>query len=211
MFEKFIRKVSHQLTLPLPGAKAQYYMAHSKRLSDKTYLDENINPKKGSVLILLFPCEEDIKIVLTLRNVYVGVHSGQVSFPGGRYEMADENLINTATRETEEEIGVDRKNIHIAGALTPLYIPASNFLVSPFVGYTLVKPEFIIDTKQVAEVIEVSLNELLNGLIVKSKEVNIAGAAPIKTPFYDIQGHHVWGATGMILSEFIEVLKQIRP
>ena len=210
MFEEFIRKLSYQLTLPLPGAKAQYLMAPSRRLPPQAYVDKNINAKRSSILILLFPEKEDIKIVLTLRNVYAGVHSGQVSFPGGRYEMADENLINTATRETEEEIGITRKDIHIAGGLTSVYIPVSNFLVSPFVGYMWYKPEFIIDTKEVAEVLEVSLNELLDESIIKSKEINITDDVSTKAPFYDIKGHHIWGATAMIISEFIEILKQIR-
>ena len=210
MFEEFIRKVSYQLTLPLPGAKAQYLMAPSKRLPPQAYLDKNITAKKSSVLILLFPDKEDIKVILIRRTIYIGAHSGQISFPGGRYETADKNLINTATRETEEEIGINRKDIHITGGLTSVYIPVSDFLVSPFVGYMWYKPAFIIDAKEVAEVLEVSLNELLDESIIKSKEINITDDVSTKAPFYDIKGHHIWGATAMIISEFIEILKKIR-
>jgi len=205
MFKLFISQLAEQLKLPLAGATAQYKMAPLLRAAADEYLKKNIQPKIGAVLILFYPEKEKTKLVLILRNSYDGVHSGQVSFAGGKFDAQDETLVNTALREAEEEIGVNKNDINIIGNLTPLYIPASNFLVHPFVGYASVKPDFIIDMKEVAELIEVDWNELMKDEIVKRKPIILFNNKEVSAPYFDINGHHIWGATAMIISELKEI------
>ena len=134
MFNRFINLLKARLKSPLPGEDTQYLMAPVSRLKAEQLPKENYNPKKSAVLVLLFPEDETIKTVLIKRPVYDGVHSGQVAFPGGKFDDIDIELKQTALRETFEEIGVQSAEIEIIGQLTDLYINPSNFLVSPFIA-----------------------------------------------------------------------------
>ncbi|MEM6699535.1 MAG: CoA pyrophosphatase [Bacteroidota bacterium] len=133
-------------------------------------------------------------------------HSGQISFPGGKREEADLDLEMTAVREAEEEIGVPAKDIMILGRLTRLYIPVSNFMVHPFVGYLSYVPNFVRQQSEVVEVLEIPLSELRNPATRKKKEIKLSQGIRLKdVPYFDIQDKTIWGATAMILSEFLEV------
>ena len=183
----------------LPGEAAQLLMAPTFR----GYIPEHDQPVRAAVLILLYPSRGETHLVFMKRNEYKGPHSGQVSFPGGAWEAADGSLEQTAIRECREEIGI-QDGIEVLGALTPLHIPVSNFLVSPFVGWMENTPKFHPDPTEVQYVIEVSLRELLDPDIRES-EILYHHMQAVEAPFFRVGSDKIWGATAMMLSEFLEV------
>ena len=209
MYSSFMEKLKEQLQSELPGEDAQYLMAPQMRGRRETLLKKNPNPRKSAVMALFYPHHHQPHLVLTLRHEYEGVHSGQVSFPGGRMEPEDTSEQHTALRETEEEIGVPMQSIEIIGELTHLYIPPSNFLVYPFVGMLHEKPEFNPDPIEVNKLIEASVDELKDDEIIKSREMQLANKMVVRTPYFDVQGHVVWGATAMMLSELMQIVKRM--
>lgn len=210
MFVRFIEQLKTRLQQPLPGEEAQYRMAPISRLQNKFISPDIYNPKKSAVLILLFPDHTHIKTVFIERPVYEGVHSGQVAFPGGKFEESDTDLKQTALRETFEEIGVSPDKITIIGQLTDLYINPSNFLVSPFIGYLNEPPDFIIDPREVQKIVTYDLFDLNNDTIRSEKEITFSGGFTLKTPYYDIEGLTVWGATAMMISELNALVEESR-
>ena len=207
MFVRFIEQVKLRLQKPLPGEDAQLLMAPSRRQFPEEFV---VHPdaKKSAVLILLYPIKDSIHTILIQRPVYEGVHSGQVSFPGGKYEEGDMHLRHTALREASEEIGIKSDNVKILGQLTDLYIRPSNFLVSTFIGYTGHSPDFIIDKYEVQKIISVDLFTLDNNDIKFEKIILHSSGNKIKTPYYEIEGLTVWGATAMIISELNTVVRE---
>jgi len=162
----------------------------------------------SSVLILIYPDKDILKTVFILRQTYDGVHSGQVSFPGGRKEDSDDSLIDTALRESNEEVNIDPEKVQVLGVLSEMYIPPSNYLVLPVVGYQDSPPDFIPEKSEVAEIIETNLSFLFDQNLVKETLLDVRGYK-IQAPYYDVDGHIVWGATAMILSELKEVIESI--
>ncbi|MES2798351.1 MAG: CoA pyrophosphatase [Bacteroidota bacterium] len=202
-FYSLMDKLKERLALPLPGEMAHQLMAAKSRMSlPKT---PNSNTKKSAVLILFYPFESGINIPLILRPPYDGMHGGQVAFPGGRNEKTDENLIRTALREAQEEIGIRIADVSILGQLSELYIPPSNFLVQPVVGFMHSRPTFYPDPKEVDTVFEISLEQLINPNIVSEEILNVRGVE-VEAPIYAFQNHKVWGATAMMIAELLMVL-----
>lgn len=186
--------------MPLPGSDAQLKMAPSMRR-----IAAGDSPlKDGSVMILLYPYKKSIHTLFMKRAEYEGVHSGQISFPGGMYESKDINLENTALRETQEETGIPANSLQVLGQLTTLHIPVSNIKVYPFVAALKERPVCKPNPGEVDYLIETKLEDLVNPLNLKSKTLTIIGNT-VQTPYYDIVGDHIWGATAMILSEFLEI------
>lgn len=205
--DSFINKLSVALQQPLPGIEAQYKMAHSIRQNDMVPTD---TVKTACVLALLYPKNNEWHIVLIERmsNNKNDKHSGQISFPGGRYEKADGTLLNGALREAEEEVGIDRTMVTPIGALTNLYIPVSNFMVHPFIGFTNDTPKFIAQPTEVKSILEVPFSSFQNPENVKLKDLKLTQNILLKrVPYFDIQNHVVWGATAMIMSELLEIVK----
>lgn len=166
--------------------------------------------KESAVLILLYEKNFETHIVLTERTIYNGKHSGQISLPGGKKEVYDLNLEQTALRETFEEIGVSNHHIEILNNLTHLYIPVSNFLVFPYVAKLNGVPSFVKEEKEVQNILEVKLNDLLNEKNISKKEFYYKQAdIKFEAPIYKVNDLVVWGATAMILSEFLEIIKSI--
>ncbi|MCQ3929431.1 MAG: coenzyme A pyrophosphatase [Chloroflexi bacterium] len=158
------------------------------------------SPRMAAVLILLFPGDEGLQFVLTRRHDYPGVHGGQISLPGGQRE-GEEAFEEAALRETFEEVGVPSNAIQLLGQISNVYIPPSDFFVYPYVGYTPSRPIWQPDPAEVAEVLEVSLYHLFDDGLKRSGEITRNGATfPIK--YYALNGHMVWGATAVMLSEF---------
>lgn len=205
-FRKFITGLEEKLKKPLPGINSQLKMATVGRLMKDGKLVVPDDVRKAGVLLLFYPNGKDIQLALIRRAEYPGVHSGQISFPGGGWEQQDEDIIATALREAEEETGVRRDSVFTIGRLTDLFIPPSNFLVTPVVGYSLTRPEFIADPEEVDSILEISLKEFLKEGSKQEKEISIFPAINIKVPCYYIDGHIIWGATAMIISEMIDVI-----
>jgi 8-oxo-dGTP pyrophosphatase MutT (NUDIX family) len=206
-FTTFIDKLKTRLQQPLPGITAHSIMASETRLKLKMP-SPNEKTRESAVLILFYPSDNQVFIPLILRPQYDGVHGGQMAFPGGRAEKEDENLIRTALREAQEEIGVRVSDVNILGKLTKLFIPPSNFYVQPVVGYLTRKPEFYPDPREVDKVIEIGLEDLKNPKIIGRKILNVRGTE-VDTPFYDILNTTVWGATAMMISELLVVIENI--
>lgn len=207
-FEQFIKALSKRLKEPLPGAQAHNKMASKLRLNKLKFNDDSSNAILSGVLILLYKDENILKTVFILRQSYDGVHSGQVSFPGGRMEEADNSLIDTALREANEEVNIDPDKVRILGTLSEMYIPPSNFLVLPVIGYQDSRPNFIAEKSEVAEIIESDLDFLFDDDFIKETVLDVRGYK-IQAPFFDVNGQIVWGATAMILSELKEVIESI--
>lgn len=165
----------------------------------------NEKARRSAVLILFYPYRGEIYLPLILRPIYDGVHAGQMAFPGGRMERTDENLIRTALREAQEEIGIRVTDVQVLGQLTELYIPPSNFFVQPVVGVMKHRPDFYPDPREVEEVVEVPLATFLDETIVGDTQIEVRGVL-IDAPFFQIQNHKVWGATAMMISELLAVI-----
>lgn len=206
-FDKEIKLIRSALALTLPGEDAQYLMAPKERKSKEIYLLENTAPRLSGVLILLFPDKNgETQTMFIQRPVNESVHSGQIAFPGGKLEESDADLGATALRETHEEIGVLPHSIELIGPLSTLYIPASNFLVNPFVGMVDFTPEFTPNPDEVKALLPATLNEILNfkvdHMFFKTSYGNL------NAPYYKFNEHNMWGATAMIVSEFREVIRR---
>jgi 8-oxo-dGTP pyrophosphatase MutT (NUDIX family) len=158
-------------------------------------------------MMLLYPKNDKTHLVLIVRNAYNGVHSSQIAFPGGKYEISDADYRETALRETHEEVGISSEKIEIIKQFTPVYIPPSNFSVHPFLGISSQELLFYPDIREVADIIELPLSVFLNDEIIIEATLSTSYANNISVPAYNIQNHVVWGATAMILSELREVLK----
>jgi len=160
----------------------------------------------GGVLLLLYCLNEELHLVLTRRREDLNAHGGQISFPGGRQEPG-ELLCVTALRETYEEVGIPETAVSLIGQLSQIYIPPSDFEVHPFVGwYENGRPQFFHNRDEVAEILEVPLSHLLNPNTRREEPWDFRGQQ-ITVPFFDVDGHKVWGATAIMLSEFIERLR----
>ena len=207
-FLNFIADLKEKLNMPLPGINSQLKMATIGRLikDGKQVVPEDV--RKAGVLVLFYPIRQDVHLALIKRAEYPGVHSGQISFPGGGWEAHDEDIIATALREAEEETGVRRHSVVTIGRLTDLFIPPSNFLVTPVVAYSLSRPDFIADPEEVDSILDISFEVLLKEETKQEKEISIFPAINIKVPSYYVDGHIIWGATAMIISELIDVFSQ---
>lgn len=195
--------------IPLPGLEAQLKMAPTFR----TAFAEHFTPppkdsKIAAVLLLLFPTATgDINFVLIRRPAYNGTHAKQISFPGGKAEPQDRSLWETALRETQEEVGVERNDVQLIRALTPTYIPPSNFLVHPYVGICTQTPKFIAEEKEVEEILYISLVDLMNDAHETFGWVSPSYAGKVEVPVYNFDTLEVWGATAMMLSEFKHLMR----
>ena len=204
----FLEKLKTSLNGELPGKLSHLKMASRLRLKTMTFDVDISNARQSSVLILLYPHNNTIYSVFILRQTYDGVHSGQVSFPGGQAEPDDPSIVYTALREASEEVNIEPEKVNILGTLSELYIPPSNYLVTPVVGYTSSRPDFKPDPGEVAEIIESDLDFLNEPALRKETLLNIRGVE-IDAPYFEVKGKTVWGATAMILSELNDIIESI--
>jgi 8-oxo-dGTP pyrophosphatase MutT (NUDIX family) len=161
---------------------------------------EGVTPRQAGVLVLVYPEQGDLHVILTRRTDSLSSHSGQISFPGGKHNAEDESFTITALRETCEELGICNGAIQVIGMLSRLYIPPSNFEVYPTVGLLEEPPLLAPNPHEVAEVFTLPLHQLLDSSLKRSEEWDFNGTK-VTIPFYAIQGHKVWGATAIMLSE----------
>lgn len=204
-FHTLKQKLQTGLKPPLPGSQAQLIMAPSGRPMPDVN-DINLESvKKAAVLALFYEQSNSAQLVLTLRKKYQGVHSNQISFPGGKRDNTDPDFRFTALREAEEEIGISPSSVDIYGELSPLYIPPSNFLVHPFVGIYNDEPSFVKQETEVEHIFSVDVIELLDDTYITTAPLLI-NKTEVNVPAFSFKGYTVWGATAMMLSELRQVL-----
>lgn len=208
-FPDLIAGLSQRMQQPLPGLDIQMEMSppHRGRPTAKEIAAKN--PRMAAVLLLLYPHEENTKLVMIQRPVYAGVHSGQISLPGGAYENHDSDLAATALRESREELGIVSESLKLLGPLSALYIPPSNFMVHPYVAITHERPHFVPQPEEVAEVLEFKLVDFLERNNQITKKIQLP-QLHFDTPAYRIGQHEIWGATAMIMREFAELTAAIQ-
>ena len=205
----FIERLSNRLQEPLPGPEAHLRLSPQPVIKDRFVFKERPDAREGAVLILLHSGVEGVHFPLIQRPEYTGAHGGQISLPGGKRDPDDENLIQTALREANEEIGAEIGAIEVLGHLSELYIPASNFKVLPVIAITRGTTRFIPDQKEVADIISADIDSLM-GQKVEVKEMTVGPDIKIRSPYFLVEERVVWGATAMMLGEFIHVLEEIR-
>jgi 8-oxo-dGTP pyrophosphatase MutT (NUDIX family) len=206
--KEFMQILEHKLAGPKPGLEAQLTMVTKPRPGHQVYHEMEASGKKAGVLVLLYPREDRLNLILTRRTERVDYHKGQISFPGGRQEKG-ETLEQTAEREAHEELGIDPHSIHLLGRLTPLYIPPSNYCIYPVVAFSESRPNFRPFRLEVAEVLEVPLDLLLDSHTIQREKRRIRGIE-IEVPFYACGEHKIWGATAMVLAELLKILSSLR-
>lgn len=207
MFHVFVDKLT-QILHKQPnelGKEIQYRMAPKIRNDLIKNFDEKI-AVKSAVLILVYPVNNKPMIVFMQRPGGDNPHSGQISFPGGKTEKTDKSIVATAIRETNEELGVKYELIEPISKLTELFIPVSNFAVTPVVACMYQQPEFIINPKEVDFVIEIPLSKLVQPDCLSTKVFH-HGEVAFEAPVFKYNKHIIWGATAMMLNEFLYIIK----
>ncbi len=199
--------VRRALASPRIGRPAHERMSPRPRPGDIFPMPENVTGKQAAVLLLLYDHQGELYFLLTRRTESVATHKGQISLPGGSREPG-ESLQATALREAQEELNIDPAQVEILGEpLTPLYIPVSEFWVTAFVGYYCCgEPRLNASAAEVFQVLPTRLADLLDDSIIGEEDWELRGTK-VRVPFFKLHGYSVWGATAMILSEFVALLQ----
>ena len=204
-FDNLIFHLKKRINTNLPGKDSHKKMKISYRNEKKNSFNINM-AKPAAVLLLLFPDNKKICFYLTKRTEKLKYHKGQISLPGGSNEKG-ESLLETALRETEEEIGVNKNEISILGQITPLFIPVTGFMMTPFIGFTLKEPIIKLDSMEVEELFSVNILDLINNdKLITHRQLN---GRDVTIPYFNLNNQQVWGATSMVLSEFKDMLHLI--
>lgn len=198
-FDAFVHDLAAALQRPLPGPAAQAVLAPRPRRE----WPQGFNPARirlAAGLLLLFPRQAHPHVVLTVRSDRVR-HSGQVSLPGGVVEPG-ESFADAALREAREEVGLDTTNVRVLGHLTPLDIPVSGFRLHPIVAATAIAPRLAPSDEEVARILEVPMAELIDPARFKTSDRERDGRW-LSIPAFHVAGQEIWGATAMVLAEFL--------
>jgi len=206
-FSEFVAHLRSRYGKGLPGRKGQFplkpYVSFDRKLNPPV----NKKARKSAVLALFYPIDGVPHLALIQRPEYGGVHGGQISFPGGKVEDIDKSLLDAALRESHEEVGVEAGSITVVGPMTEIYVLASNFIVYPFIGYAESRPDFIIDEREVDELLEVPFETFLNEGLIKEKVIMSKAGFNLNAPYFDVDGRVLWGATAMMISEIASLVK----
>lgn len=196
-----------RLETTLPGIEAQ--MRFAPELLRQAWRSGQIPPqaRQAAALVLLYPHEAGPAVALTVRGSALSRHPGQISLPGGATDPG-ETLAEAALREAAEEIGINPNSVRILGELTPVHVLVSGFTLHPVVGVTDRRPDFAPAPEEVEQILEVSLDHLRDASRIR-QGTRIREGIAIEYPYFDLLGHQVWGATAMVLGEFICLLAEI--
>ncbi|MES3628589.1 MAG: CoA pyrophosphatase [Longimonas sp.] len=205
-FDHFADALRKRLSKPLPGFEAQRTMAPRYDVGQRGIPTDEVDCTDAGVLALLYPDDQGTPtVLLTIRRSNLAHHPGQISFPGGRCEPG-ETECETALREAQEEVGLPPEEVSILGALTPLYIPPSGFCAHPFVGMLPYTPQTTPQEDEVEALLPAHIPHLLHPG-TRTVETWTLHGTQIDVPFYDVEGHTVWGATAMMLAELLDVVR----
>jgi len=208
-FKNFKINVSKLSEIALGGLDAQFELAPKFRQKYTQEFIEARSARKAAVLALFYPnVLGETCFLLTLRANYNGTHASQISFPGGKSESSDASIKNTALREAHEEVGIHPEDVHIFKQMTDVFIPPSNFMVTPFLGLLNYTPT-LTKNEEVEENIEVLLKDLLNENAFSTTFVTTSYAENMPVPCFKLSNCDVWGATAMMLNEIKMLLKEI--
>ncbi len=186
----------------LPGVEAQRRFAPNPARSGWKAGHFPPDARPAAALLLLYPATQGgAALPLTVRASGLARHAGQISLPGGAVDQG-ETLAEAALREASEEIGVDPALVRVLGELTPVHVIVSGFTLHPVVGVTDVRPAFQAAPGEVDEILEVSLDDLRDASRIRIG-TRIREGVAVEYPYFDLLGHQVWGATAMVLGEFI--------
>jgi len=199
-------RLAVRLKKPLPGRVAQS-QCEPELSFGRHYAPAPDSARPAAVLALLYWHHDKWYLPLTVRPATMADHAGQISFPGGAIE-AGESSDEAALRELEEELGVPREGIQLLGPLTSLYLFVTDFAVSPWVAAIDHRPDFAPCAREVAKVLEVPLDHLLDRRH-RGTHVRHHGKLEFSAPHIDWQQYHIWGATGMMLSELLAVIEDL--
>ena len=207
-FDELTRFLEKRMQLPLPGPESHQKMQPSMADGAPLRLKHSTPPRKGGVLILLYQEGNEIYFPLIQRPTYEGIHSGQMALPGGKLEVGDKDQYDTALREANEEVGVVNEDIKIIGSLSEFFVAASNYMVLPVIGKIDYKPNFLPEPREVEHIVTPSIDQLIAPENLKEKEMTVRNGYRLLCPYYDLENRTVWGATAMMLSEFVEILNE---
>jgi len=204
MYPQFLRELELKLSLN-EGKESTFFKESPYNKEFRSNFKTKTAPRQGAVLVLLYPEGNTFNIPL-MRRTSVGSHKNQISFPGGKVDELDLSFKHTALREFEEEFGHSSSEIKVLGKLSPIFIPPSNFLVNPIVGYINYKPDFNPNKNEVEYITEISIQEILNPMNLKKEIIKESGFhSPL--PYFEIKNEIIWGATAAILDELVEIIK----
>lgn len=195
--------IARLLKNDLPGKRSHLKMMPPGRELTVRHQDMDLL-KYSSVLLLLFPWKDEIYTCLTKRAAAMKNHPGQISLPGGRIEEGESPEV-TALRETREEVGVSPLDVRLLGRLSELYVQVSRFTIFPYVGWLDKKPDFVLNEAEAEKLILFPIQQFH-----RQREVRITRldtfSGPLDVPYYPFDGEVIWGATAMILTEFLDLL-----
>ena len=206
--DKLIEYLDIRLQHPLPGMEASEQMFPSLANGDRIKMKHDDAAREGGVMVLLYQDGNTVRFPIIQRPIYSGVHSGQMALPGGKYEPDDADLIETALREMEEEIGVPAVDVQVLGNLSSFFVAVSNFQILPVIGVIRKVPQFVPQESEVDDIISADVEHLISEDYLKEKEMVVSGGATLRVPYFDLEDRIVWGATSMMLNEFKSILKE---
>lgn len=206
-YHLFYQFLKQRLEASLPGSAAQQKMSPAPVDPNFKFPEQpNKNIHPSGVLVPLYPDQkQNLHVILTLRTTSIR-HAGQISFPGGRQEV-NETLCETAIRESEEEIGLNRQDLTIAGRMTPLYLHRTENQITPYVGFLPCKPRMTRNPNEVEEILTVSLDHLNSEENLVRERWDLR-EQQLEVPYWDIHKVPLWGATAMMMSELLELYRE---
>jgi 8-oxo-dGTP pyrophosphatase MutT (NUDIX family) len=205
----FVQNFKSAIESGLPGEESHALLMPLNRPLTSSVLKSDVAYRDSAVGVILYPESNSIYCVLIKRQKYEGIHSAQISFPGGKMDENDKDLEFTARRECLEEINLPIQKGVLIGRLSPVYIPVSNFMVQPYIFMLNSLPTLIPNAKEVESIIKFDVFTLTNDGIIKKTDMQFSNGMKRKDiPYFDIQGQIVWGATAMMLRELKTILNR---